>query len=72
MFLQLTILQGDDLLVLLLSDGSQRVQMFQRQLQHHCLLQMSERLRGHETKVSTFLWRKGRSEVCLKANVAQL
>lgn len=62
-FVHLTILQSDDLLVLLLSDSSQRVQVFQRQLQDNCLLQMSERLRGHETKVRTFLSRKGTLEV---------
>lgn len=63
MFVHLTILQSDDLLVLLLGDSSQSVQMFQRQLQDNCLLQMSERLRGHKTKVRTFLSRKGRFEV---------
>lgn len=62
-FVHLTILQSDDLLVLLLSDSSQSVQMFQRQLQDNCLLQMSERLRGHETKVRPLLSRKRTFEV---------
>lgn len=71
MFVHLTVLQSDDLLVLLLSDSSQSVQMFQRQLQDNCLLQMSERLRGHETKVRTFLSRKSRFEV-FKAIISKL
>lgn len=44
MSLRLTVLQSDDLLVLLLRDSGQSVQMLQRQLQDNRLLQMSERL----------------------------
>lgn len=46
----LTILQSNDLLVLLLGDGRQSVQVLQRQLQDNRFLQMPERLRRRQKK----------------------
>lgn len=63
-FDSLTVLQSDDLLVLLLGDSCQRVQVLQCQLQHHRFLQVAERLRGEKQQRAT-VSAKLQSRVCV-------